>query len=345
MPPLPASTPIDVASPSLLHRLLGCPLRVAFEQAGTRAGGQRPRPAPRALVGTAIHRTIELCFGDPPAELEDAWERACDELTARDGDPREAPNARRSLLRLRRRLPELRAYVDGRAPASVLTEHPLKSPDGRVAGVVDLLVLGERPSVIDHKTGVVLDEGTASPQYARQLALYAWLVGAAQAVEVDDAALFSLRNGLVEVDVSESARRPLIEAAFDAVLAYNDLTPGEQPATPSVEACGTCRFVGRCDPAWKALAGGEVERLGWGESIRGEVALPVVFAAGGRSAVQVNVGVGTVGGVVTVTDVPADLGDGLQEGAEVALWGLGLRSEDPVTLAWRDGSSGIEALV
>jgi hypothetical protein len=342
MASFPASALIEVASPALFDRLLGCPLRVAFEQAGSRGGGQRARPTPWALVGDAIHRTIELCFQNPPAELEDAWDQACDEMAARDRDPRSAPSARRSYLRLQRRLPDLRAYIEGRDPASILCEQTITSPDGQVIGRIDLLVLGAHPSVIDHKTGVVFDDGSTSAHIQRQLAIYAWLVGAALQIDLEEAVIFSLRDGLVEVDVSEPTRRPLVEAAFDALAAYNDLAPGEQPATPSEEVCGTCRFVGRCDPAWESLADGKVERLGWGEAIRGVVAAPVVIAAGNRGALQMDVGEGTVAGAVVVIDIPAELVSGLDVGNELATWGLALRSDDPVTLAWRDGSSAIE---
>lgn len=338
----PASALIEVASPTLLDRLLGCPLRVAFEQATPPGGGRRPPPTAWALVGNAIHRTIELCFESPPADLEAAWGRACDEMASSDGDPRSAPSARRSYLRLQRRLPELRAYVEYRDPTSILCEHTVTSPDGQVKGRIDLLVLGARPSVIDHKTGVVLDEGATSDHFHRQLAIYAWLASAALEVEVDDAALFSLRDGLVEVDVSGSARQPFVEEALDALAAYNDRVPGEQPATPSDEACGTCRFVGRCEPAWQALTDGVVERLGWGEAIRGVAAAPVAVAAGNRSAVQVDVEVGTVVGPAVVTDIPTELVSGLDAGKRLAAWGLVLRSDDPVTIGWRDGSSTIE---
>lgn len=338
----PASAPIEVASPSLLDRLLACPLRVAFEQAGQR-GGQQPPSSPWALVGNAIHRTIELCFCDPPMGLEEAWALACDEIAESNDDPREAPSARRSYLRLQRRLPELQAYVEDRAPASIRCEQTIASPDGRVKGRIDLLVLGSRPLVVDHKTGVVLEGGgDTSPHFRRQLAIYAWLVEAAFQIDVEDAALFSLREGLVEVDVSEVARRPFVDAALGALDAYNGKVPGLQPAAPSELVCGTCRFVGRCDAAWESLACGELERFGWGEAIRGVVTAPVVLAAGHRSAVQLEVEVGSVAGAVTVTDIPAELVDSVTVGNELALWGLALRSDGPATMSWREGSSALQ---
>lgn len=343
MTSLPASAAIDVASPTLLDRLLGCPLRVAFERAAPSGGGRQAPPQPRVLVGNAIHRTIELCFLSPSMELQAAWNEACDEMAPTDGDPRSAPSARRAFLRLQRRLPELRAYVDGLAADSILCEHTVFSPDGRVRGRVDLLVLGARPAVIDHKTGVVLEDGVTIGHFHRQLAIYAWLASVTMQSEVNDAALFSLRDGLVEVDVSATARQSLVAEALSALETYNDRVPREQPAAPSEVGCGTCRFVGRCDPAWRALTDGVVERLGWGEAIRGVASAPVVVAAADRSAVQVDVEVGTVSGpAVVVTDVPTHLASGLGAGDRLAAWGLSLRSENPVTLRWRDGSSAIE---
>jgi ATP-dependent exoDNAse (exonuclease V) beta subunit len=168
------------------------------------------------LVGVAVHRTIELCLGDPPLELDAAWAQACDEPTAAGPDPRAAPSARRSYLRLQRRLPELVEYVSQREPTEILREHVLTSADGVINGQIDLLLIGARPSVVDHKTGVVLADGLPRQQYERQLALYAWLVDAALGIEVNDAALFSLRDGVVEVDVSRGIRE---ETAAEALRA------------------------------------------------------------------------------------------------------------------------------
>lgn len=335
-----SSRALVTISPTRLERLLGCPLRVAFEQ--VRPGGRSAQVSPWALVGLAVHRTIALCLADRPMALADAWEQAGDELSTEGADPRAAPNARRSLLRLERRLPELLAYIATRAPVEQLRELVLTTPDGAVTGQIDLLVLGERPSVIDHKAGLVLADGLPRPHYERQLALYAWLVQEALGVDVRDAALFSLREGLVEFDVSAKARDVVVANARRAREMFNERAPGGQPATPSDHACGSCPFVGPCDAAWDALKTGVVERFGWGEAARAKVRAPIVVAAGGTAAVPLDIEAGTVIGPGVLIDVPDSVVHALTVGDRLFAWRLAKRSDEPLTLAWREGTSAIE---
>src|SRR5438477_12981868 len=98
MTPPVTSRALTTISPTRLERLLACPLRVAFEQAQPR--GASAEVSPWALVGLVVHRTIELCLADRPPLLDNAWEQACDEMSNEGTDPRTAPNARRSRLRL-----------------------------------------------------------------------------------------------------------------------------------------------------------------------------------------------------------------------------------------------------
>src|SRR5262249_6700391 len=143
------------------------------------------------------------------------------ELAQKGTDPRSAPNSRRSLLRLERRMPELLAFIEAREPATKLREQELTSPDGTVMGQLDLVLLGARPAIVDHKTGVVVSDGLPQPHYERQLAIYAWLVEKCLGVDVGEAALFSLRNGIVPVDVSTAVRDPIVNGALGARDAYN----------------------------------------------------------------------------------------------------------------------------
>ncbi len=340
MAPPTSSRPLLTVSPTRLERLLACPLRIAFEQTATVSG--TAAASPWALVGVAIHRTIELCLEDPPLDLDAAWTVACDVLAQTGRDPREAPNARRSFLRLQRRLPELIQYVAQREPTETRRECDLTSPDGTLSGQIDLLLLGSRPSVVDHKTGVVLTDGAPSSHYERQLAIYAWLVEASLGVEVDDAALFSLRDGIVEIDVSRSVRDRAVAEATDARDAFNARAPGAQPATPSDRACGTCPFVGPCDPTWDAVKQGLIDRFGWGDAVRGQLTAPIVRSAGGTAAVPLDVPVGTITGEAMLIDVPTVMIEGCSVGDWVSAWRLARRSDEPLTLAWRDGTSALQ---
>lgn len=333
------SSPIASVSPTRLERLLACPLRIAFEQ--TTTGRGRRRETGWTLVGQAAHRAIELVLRDA-VSVDEAWDRACNELAATSGEPRDAHNARRALLRLERRLPDLLTYIEAQAPAETLSEHELTSPDGTVGGTLDVLLLGDKPRVIDHKTGVVLEDGLPKDRYERQLAIYAWLVEVALSVEVPIAVLFSLREGLVEVDTSAAIRRTHGDQAQEARRQFNERAPGPQPATPSAEACGTCPFVGSCEPAWDALASGAVEHFGWGDAARGVVRAPVVLTTGRFTAIPIEVEVGTAFGSGMIIDVPEHLARNVVEGQRIAAWRLGRRSDDPLVFSWREGSSGME---
>jgi len=340
MPPPTGSRPLSTVSPTSIERLLACPLRIAFEQATT--GGAVAQGAPRALVGVAIHRAIGLCLGDPTLGVEAAWSRACDEMAQTGPDPRGAPSARRAFLRLQRRLPDLIEYIHEREPSELLRECVVTSPDGTMSGQVDLLILGERPAIVDHKTGSVLTEGLPRKSYQRQLAIYAWIVEGSLGVEVDEAALFSLREGIVEVDVSGPVRRSIASEAMSAMEAFNMRAPGAQPATPSAHACGVCPFIGPCDPAWEALHEGGIEGFGWGDAVRGRVRAPIVKSAGGAAAVPLNAQIGTVVGHVTVFDVPIPMVETCSVGDQVSAWRLARRSDEPVALAWREGTSNLQ---
>lgn len=336
-----ASQQIAAISPSSAERLVACALRVAFEQASTGRG--RSSASPWSLVGQAVHRAIELNLADEPMDLESAWSRACEELAGRGVDPRSAPSARRTLLRLKRGLPDLLAYIAAREPTGKLRERRLASPDGRVTGQIDLLLVGGRPAIVDYKSGLVLDDGEPSEHFRRQLMIYAWLAEAALGLDVAEGALFSLRDGIVEFDVSKGARTSVMSQLFAVVDAYNERVPGPQPATPSDEACEHCQYVGSCSAAWEALDAGTIERFGWGDAARCTVREPIVLSAGGTAAIPLDVVAGTCDGPGMLIDVPSALVVGFDVGSRFSAWRLGRRSDDPLTLAWREGTSAIAA--
>lgn len=340
MTPPTGSRPLLTVSPTRLERLLACPLRIAFEQATS--GGAPVQSSPWALVGIASHRAIELCLEDPQLGVEAAWSQACKDAARTGPDPRSAASARRSFLRLQRRLPDLIEFIDQREPTEVRRECVVTSPDGALSGQIDLLILGGRPSIVDHKTGVVLTEGLPRGHYERQLAIYAWIVEASLGVEVNDAALFSLRDGIVEVDVSASVRIPIAAEAISAREAFNARAPGTQPATPSDHACGVCPFIGPCDPTWDALREGRIGGFGWGDAARGRVRAPIVTSAGGTAAVPLDVRIGTITGDVMLIDVPVPMVEMCAVGDQLSAWRLARRSDEPVTLAWREGTSALE---
>lgn len=339
MPAPSTSRPLATLSPSKIERLIACPLRVAFEQA--RPPGSATSPESSALVGLAVHRAIELFLRG--AGLQRAWEQACEELAEGGGDPRNVPTARRARLRLERRLPDLLLFIESRGPSELLLEHRLASVDGSVVGRLDLLVLGRRPCVIDFKSGLVDVEGVLDTPHQRQLALYVWLAATHLQREDVGAAWFSLRQGIVEVDVPHDQRESVVSLALAARHSYNERAPGPQPATPSTSACGRCESVGRCQEGWNALGDGRVERFGWGEAGRALISGPIVVADNGAAAVPIDVTEGTITGQATLTDIPQTLVRGLDIGNRLSIWRVARRAGEPLTLAWREGISCLEA--
>jgi CRISPR/Cas system-associated exonuclease Cas4 (RecB family) len=335
---------LESLAPARLERLLSCPLRVAFEQAGE-FGGRKSSSA--ALVGRAVHRTIELVLSRKEGvseEVGSAWEEACDELAAEGEDPRALPTARRARLRLEARLPELRDFVAQRLPAELLLEETLTSVASGLTGTPDLLIVGSSVVVVDYKTGVVAEEEVLEPGYRRQVALYAWLAAERFGTPVDGA-LFSLRQGIIPVDTSTDEVNDVARTALEARAAFNARVPGPQPAAPSEAACGRCPHVCKCDEAWAALIAGEVARLGWGEAVRGALDSDVLIAGSGMAALVIGDAAGTQRGRVSIIDVPGALVTGCVVGDEVALAGLGIRSSDPIALRWITEASQFARLV
>ena len=216
--------------------------------------------------------------------------------------------------------------------------------DASIKGTPDLVILGESPTVVDYKTVLVVDEDSVRPGYERQLRIYAWLASQNYDCEIREAALFSLREGMVPVDVSVELIEQTIAEAHRAREAFDERTPGPQPAQPEATVCGWCDHACVCDESWDALDAGRIEAIGWGEAIRSTVSGDLVQAASGVAAVPVSIDQGTVTGGALVVDVPQSRTSSLSIGTRTAFVGLALRSEDPLSLAWREGISRMAVL-
>jgi hypothetical protein len=223
-------------------------------------------------------------------------------------------------------------------------ECELTSPDGQISGQIDLLVLGKRPLVVDYKTGVALESGEPLGRYGRQLAVYAWLVDQALGVDVPESMLFSLRDGIIHVDTSRRVRDGVVEEIKAARDAYNERIPGPQPAWPSEDGCTFCPFVGECDEAWDALELGGLAQLGPGVALIGTVVGDVVTAANGLAALPIEAHSDPHRGSGIISDVPGPVVSQLQPGSKFRCWALGIRSVEPLSLAWRAGASRLVKL-
>ena len=327
----------DIA-PARIERLLACPMKIAFEQSAPTLPARQSSPT--AALGTVAHRALELYFSQATETIDLAWSEAVNEMkSAKSIDVEGYPGARRTLLRLQRRLPELLRYVEEDAADQTLLEQSLSVPDVSLRGTPDMVLIGDGITVVDYKTGLVDAEDVVFARYAQQLAIYAWLAARTFDREKVRGALFSLRRGIVQVDVSKAVREVVTAKALAARDAYNDRVPGPQPATPSESACTWCSFVCYCPAPWSAFQSGQLESLGSGQAVRGVVNHVEATSGGGPVAVSLQCDAGTVVGTVTIIDVPAETAQGVSAGQEAAFVGLGLRSESPVVLRWWDGSS------
>ena len=336
---LPSSRPLGPIWASRLSKLLDCPLQVAFEQSLGNGGSGGASPSPSALVGTAIHRCIELIIKDG-LTLEQAWEDSCDEMSASGLDPRNAKPAKRAFLRLKSRLPELLALIDEHdLEQDPLPEEMLETSDGLLRGQPDLILLGENTRIVDYKSGTATTDGTVNPNYVTQLLFYACLVADTFEKEQIDAWLFSLQDGLIPVDVSEEPRVTLLEDARRAIGRFDEAVPETPSGNPSNEACGWCNFALDCDEFWLALEDGRLDDPSSGQALEGKVVGTPVNARNGRSALSLDVRRGSLTGHFVVGNIPTQLVQHLQDGQLVRIVRLRLQRGEESVLVWRDHSS------
>jgi CRISPR/Cas system-associated exonuclease Cas4 (RecB family) len=238
-------------------------------------------------------------------------------------------------------MPELLAYIDACEPTSTLTERHLVSKDGRIGGTVDLIVLGQRPCIVDYKTGLVLEDGSPSAHFVRQLSLYAHLVEEELGIDVRDAALFSLRQGMVSIDVSRPARDSIVRECLLAQERFNALVPGEQPAIPSSEACSYCPFVGICDEFWELEQVGGRTKLLSGVCLEGRVNAEPVLSSSGQGALSVVVELVERQETVTMFDIPNGLIESIRPDERLRVWRLREDQDAQNVYRWKQGQSGL----
>lgn len=326
------SKAIEWIAPTRLERMR-CPARIAFKQQGD---GKAPSVA-TALLGTTVHRAME--FVAKGTDVEDAWGIACEEMsTGEDVDPSLLEGFRRTFLRYRRRANELVSYLAEHSGLDPLPEEDLRSEDGVLRGQADLVLLGtDHLIVIDHKTGIVTEEDRPKAAYVRQLQIYAALASAAYERPVVEATLFSLREGMVAIDVSDEALGAAISEARRELTEFNQRAPGPQPARASPDTCRWCPFAARCDGFWRCVDESWLDAVGLcvrGHVTRAEVALNGV----GSIELAVTEAAPPASESVVVSGVPGHHLAGLPLGGRVSLTGLERHFRDPETLVWTSGS-------
>ena len=318
-------------SPSRLEKLR-CPAHVAFDQL-VRADAATIAVA---LLGTTVHRAVELLLDG--AAPDDAWHAACDEIAAKGTDPRSLVGAQRTRLRFCRRSAQLLELIRSIDPVDCLPEEELVSSDGVLGGTADLVLLRESDLVIiDHKTGIVTSEGLPKGAYERQIRIYAGLASERFGRPASRGILMSMREGVVDVDVSDALVERDVAAARAALADYNARVPGEQPGRPAPAVCVWCPHKGRCDAFWSSVTTEWVGEVG--ECFEVCLTRPPERAANGLGAVGGEAVSGTAarGSHVIVSEIPTAWLDGAAVADVVRVTGVRRRTGTDV-YRWTDRS-------
>lgn len=326
-----ASRPLGPVSPSLLDKLT-CPLRIAFSQSVSRAGRQRPhRQTATALLGDIAHDTIEATLHGE--EFDHAWTAAVESHRTDDfPSPDALPTARRTHLRIRKRLPALLGLLSGLGPnLELLTEYDLKTVDGALSGRPDLIAHGSETLVIDYKSGLVKLDSEIRETYERQLLLYGALVRECLGFIAKRLLLFSLRQGIIEIPADRHVMQETAKQARQIRLDFNRRTPGPQPGHPSPTTCRFCPHAPVCDPFWEAVDETWAPEVGL--AVRGQLLTVPENSAWGQSTVIVKADGGPLRGrEVHINAIARDLISNASEGDRFAAVDLRPLADDPSLL-------------
>ena len=323
------SRPLGPVSPSLLERL-ACPLRVAFTQ--RRSESQRlQRQTVTALLGNIAHDAIEAALRG--ADIDDAWSAAAESRKTVDIPfPETLPAARRTRIRIRKRLPALMRLLANLGPSiELLTEQELQTADETLRGRPDLIACGSETVIVDYKSGLVEHDSEIRESYLRQLLFYGGLVHECLGLIPKHLLLFSLRQGIITVPADPDVLRETATRARSIRNDYNDRTPGPQPAHPSPTTCRFCPHTPVCDPFWEAVD--ETWRPEVGLVVRGRLQTHPEHSAWGQSAMRIKVDSGPLSGrVVDISGIASDLVASASAGDHIAMTDLKSHTDDPSIL-------------
>lgn len=287
---------LAVVSPSRLRALRECALRVAFSQASTTSGAQ----SDAQLIGDAAHAALAAALSPGPpfrARLETLTADFLSTLEAASGG-RAVRRARPAAARLKVVARRAIFLIEEAGPAAeILAEQRLSTKDGRLVGVVDLIVTSPTLSaIVDFKTGAVLDEeGELAQHLQDQLALYCYLEHERSGTWPTQALILRFGGSPVEWSVDPAVCRAIADEARALMDTYANWVGTSPPASPSERACRFCAFAPKCqafwdafDPTWAAPAAVE-GRIKWIEE-----------SSAGGATIQLSEATGTQTGEIVI---------------------------------------------
>lgn len=326
------SNAIEQTSPTQADRL-ECPARVAFDQ---QSDGTSFEKSPAAKLGTVVHRALELVAKG--ADIEEAWTAACEASRAEGSDPETLPSARRMHLRYRSKAADLLTLLAEHPDHERRTELHLATPDSRIRGTADLVLVGtDDVIVIDHKTGLVTEADQAKSNYQRQIQLYASMARSTFDRPVTRGVLLSLREGEVDVDVSDASVDEAEHHTRTLLEDFNERAPGPQPAHPDTANCQWCPHCPSCDAFWEAVSADWIDSLG--VCLRG-TPLRVEIASRGIASMEVSIANANaeLPDHAVVTQIPERHLAGHAEIVHAALTGLRRHHRSEGVLVWGNRS-------
>jgi len=267
---LPAARQESWVAPSGAASLLACKLRVAF--ASEHRGGRAPG-SPATRLGNVCHAVLAQAagrrFGTPGSpdwreRFEHAWDAA---LTAELRDlseldlgrpwppPAKWPFYAQRKTAARRTAREL--SIEAEEPGfAAEAEQRQQSEDGTLRGQPDLVVRSPVHEIRDYKTGSATDDtGSARPDYALQVQLYAALEHDTSGRWPERGVLIPLPGDPVNVDIDPQAAAAATQRAAESLSAYNaEVAAGHIKGlgSPSPSACRFCDYAPECEAFWLA---------------------------------------------------------------------------------------------
>lgn len=293
---LPTAQPLRHVSPSRFKDLTECQLRVAFKQ-------QAPKPGVKSdsqIVGDALHAAMKESVEAGEFERPDALSRVETRFLARvdcAAPGREVPGVRVAAARLKKIAGGIIGLIaEAGTGAVLLCEESLEARDGKLHGVVDLIIDAESLHlIVDYKTGPGTDEeGEINEYYATQLRLYALLEHERSGRWPERGMLFRRGGPPVSLELNADECMAIADRLVEEFDVYNALDGTVPPAHASEESCLFCSFASRCPDFWAAVS------PRWS---RGAVRGQVVWAeasGGGTLTIQLEEASGSYGGSVVI---------------------------------------------
>lgn len=244
--------------------LLACRLRVQLDRSGRTSSERQPTSNAPAVLGDICHAALQQIVESRAilgptweAATGEAWEVAGRRISAENGgfDPTSLPNhdlARARTFVVAGRLSEMLLPLGPQV--ELICEQPMSALDGRLLGKPDLIARGASCHwIIDYKTGGVREWGTQLPResYRSQLRLYAVLEHERTGAWPELAFLLPYAEATVEVAIAPEECRQLAESLGRALEAFDERSPGRQPASPDPETCRWCSHAVECDAVWE----------------------------------------------------------------------------------------------